>query len=89
MIHDYTEQEIREAYRVLFDSPMGQVVLADLSEKFGRANKSQVIERHASLAYLCGQEDVLNHIEAARQPMREGMTPLDDLIPAEIGDPYG
>ena len=59
------ERELTTAYRMLFESDLGRVVLRDLRERFGPQHKFAVVSNHAQLAYANGQEDVINHIYGA------------------------
>lgn len=50
------------AYRRLFSTEEGQVVLGHLVQKFGYVNKSTFSESHADMARREGHRQVLQHL---------------------------
>lgn len=85
-----TDRELaqrRAMYRMVFSGQAGTWVLEDLRNTFSRQLREQLVANHAQLAYVVGQEDLLEHIrglltvetdeEPGAAPDQEGVDPYE------------
>ena len=60
----FNDQQVRDAYRALFDSPNGAIVAADLMRQFGYMNKTTVGDKPHQTYFNEGNRFVVLYIHS-------------------------